>query len=123
MEQLPTSTTEQSNPSNETICKIWFAGDTAYKGVRKGMTPEEEKALPHCPAFEEIGKKFKFFDFAVGLLYPFLAVIPVDVTDETDGIAKDDTHWSIFTSLVHVPDTQRRKSVLISKSDDAPIAN
>jgi N-acyl-phosphatidylethanolamine-hydrolysing phospholipase D len=55
----------QVGEAGNTACKIWFGGDTAYKGVRRGMTPEEEAKLPHCPAFKEIGDKFKYFDFAV----------------------------------------------------------
>lgn len=70
VEQLQTSSNtadsvRQDDDSEKPLCKIWFGGDTAYKGVRKGMTREEEAKLPHCPAFEEIGDKFKFFDFAV----------------------------------------------------------
>lgn len=70
VEQLPTSSANEAGQAAATagekpICKVWFGGDTAYKGVRRGMTPEEEAKLPHCPAFEEIGDRFKFFDFAV----------------------------------------------------------
>ncbi|KAL7008026.1 Protein-lysine N-methyltransferase efm4 [Cystobasidiomycetes sp. EMM_F5] len=46
-------------------CKVWFGGDTAYKAVPKGCTPEEEKLLPVCPAFKEIGQRFGGFDLAL----------------------------------------------------------
>ena len=65
VEQLPMNN-ESIKEVEKPICKVWFGGDTAYRGVRQGMTREEELKLPHCPAFEEIGDKFKFFDLAVG---------------------------------------------------------
>lgn len=56
------------------MAKVWFGGDTAYRGVMKGMTPEDEAKLPYCPAFEEIGEKFKYFDFAVSARAATLAL-------------------------------------------------
>lgn len=70
IEQLPTrnETRENKIQDDKPICKIWFGGDTAYRGVHSGMTREEELKMPYCPVFEEIGEKFKFFDFAVSPL-------------------------------------------------------
>jgi N-acyl-phosphatidylethanolamine-hydrolysing phospholipase D len=42
--------------------KVYFAGDTAYRTVLDG---EDEDQVPYCPAFEEIGKTFGGFDFAM----------------------------------------------------------
>jgi len=42
--------------------KVYFAGDTAYRTVFDG---EDEDEVPYCPAFEEIGKTFGGFDFAM----------------------------------------------------------
>ena len=42
--------------------KVYFAGDTAYRTVLDG---ENEDQVPYCPAFEEIGKTFGGFDFAM----------------------------------------------------------
>jgi N-acyl-phosphatidylethanolamine-hydrolysing phospholipase D len=42
--------------------KVYFAGDTAYRTVLDG---EDEEKVPYCPAFEEIGKTFGGFDFAM----------------------------------------------------------
>lgn len=41
---------------------VYFAGDTAYRTVLDG---EDEDKVPYCPAFEEIGKTFGGFDFAM----------------------------------------------------------
>ena len=42
--------------------KVYFAGDTAYRTILDG---ENEDQVPYCPAFEEIGKTFGGFDFAM----------------------------------------------------------
>lgn len=42
--------------------KIWFAGDTGYRAVKRGQNEDE---VPYCPAFEEIGEKFGGFDLAL----------------------------------------------------------
>jgi N-acyl-phosphatidylethanolamine-hydrolysing phospholipase D len=41
---------------------VYFAGDTGYRTVLDG---ENEEEVPYCPAFEEIGKTFGGFDFAM----------------------------------------------------------
>lgn len=51
---------ETSGPADGV--NVFFAGDTAYRSVRKG---QDEEKVPYCPAFEEIGKKFRSFDFAM----------------------------------------------------------
>jgi hypothetical protein len=63
--------------------KVYFAGDTAYRTVLDG---EDEDEVPHCPAFEETGKTFGGFDFAMipigyasGRLIFFLAFV-ADIT-------------------------------------------
>ncbi|GAA5896764.1 uncharacterized protein JCM6883_007002 [Sporobolomyces salmoneus] len=53
--------------------KVWFAGDTGYKSIPRGVPMEEEYKFPHCPAFKEIGDKEGPFD--VGLI-PIGAVEP-----------------------------------------------
>jgi N-acyl-phosphatidylethanolamine-hydrolysing phospholipase D len=42
--------------------KVWFAGDTGYRSVRKGQNEDE---VPVCPATKEIGEKFGGFDLAM----------------------------------------------------------
>ena len=42
--------------------KVYFAGDTGYRAVLDG---EDENQVPVCPAFEEIGRTFGGFDFAM----------------------------------------------------------
>lgn len=42
--------------------KVYFAGDTGYRYVKKGQNEED---VPFCPAFREIGKRFGPFDFAM----------------------------------------------------------
>jgi len=50
--------------------KVWFAGDTGYRSVKKGQNEDE---VPYCPAFGEIGQKFGSFDLA---LIPIGAYLP-----------------------------------------------
>lgn len=63
LEYFPTSASdgEKIDPA----AKVWFGGDTAYRSVPRGVPPEKELDLPHCPAFKEIGRKFGGFDLAV----------------------------------------------------------
>jgi L-ascorbate metabolism protein UlaG (beta-lactamase superfamily) len=37
---------------------FFFAGDTGYRSVEKGMSFEEETRLPVCPEFKKIGEKY-----------------------------------------------------------------
>lgn len=110
VEQIPSSIAAGQAVSEKPICKIWFGGDTAYKGVRKDMTPEEEAKLPHCPAFEEIGDKFKSFDFAVSQnLISFQnyrsSKSKSMANERKSSILTDDTYWSLFTTMVYVTNT------------------
>lgn len=52
-------------------CKVFFGGDTAYRGRPSGMSVEEAEKLPYCPAFEEVGRKFGGFDFSVRRAHRF----------------------------------------------------
>jgi len=45
--------------------KVWFAGDTGYRSIPRGVPIEEEDKYRHCPAFEEIGKREGPFDFSM----------------------------------------------------------
>ncbi|GAA5955265.1 hypothetical protein JCM3765_003265 [Sporobolomyces pararoseus] len=45
--------------------KIWFAGDTGYRSIPRGVPLEEEDNYPHCPAFKEIGQREGPFDFSM----------------------------------------------------------
>jgi N-acyl-phosphatidylethanolamine-hydrolysing phospholipase D len=56
---------EQLDQGEKTNCKVFFGGDTAYKGRPRNLKPEDEENLPHCPAFKEVGQKFGGFDFSV----------------------------------------------------------
>lgn len=60
---------EHMVPGNEekVKCKVFFGGDTAYRGIPRGTKPGEEDKLPYCPAFKEVGQKFGGFDFSVSL--------------------------------------------------------
>ena len=70
-----------------TARKIYFAGDTGYRTVpRMGLSHAEEAALPHCPAFAEIGERLGPFDLAllpIGLCQPrnFMAGVHCDPWD------------------------------------------
>ncbi|GAA5835904.1 hypothetical protein JCM3766R1_005092, partial [Sporobolomyces carnicolor] len=44
--------------------KVWFAGDTGYRSIPRGVKLEDEDNYPHCPAFEEIGRREGPFDFS-----------------------------------------------------------
>lgn len=49
-----------AGPSSK--ANVYFAGDTGYRSVPKGMPKEEEDSLPSCPAFKEIGDALGPFD-------------------------------------------------------------
>ena len=53
---------EPSHLALNTGVKIWFGGDTGYRSVKQGQKEDE---VPHCPVFEEIGRKFGGFDLAL----------------------------------------------------------
>ena len=67
--------------------KLYFAGDTGYRSVTEsGMSHEQEAALPHCPAFGEIGDRLGPFDLAllpIGLCQPrtFMSQVHCDPWD------------------------------------------
>lgn len=42
--------------------KVFFGGDTGYRYVPKGA---DENAMPHCPAFKEIGDRIGPFDLSM----------------------------------------------------------
>ncbi|GAA6013550.1 hypothetical protein JCM11491_002704 [Sporobolomyces phaffii] len=52
--------------------KVWFAGDTGYKSIPRGVGIEDEHKYPHCPAFAEIGEREGPFD---------LSMIPIGAYD------------------------------------------
>ncbi|SPO22075.1 related to SEE1 - probable lysine methyltransferase [Ustilago trichophora] len=62
--------------SPETKASVYFAGDTGYRSVPRGMSKEKEDTLPSCPAFKEIGEKLGPFDVS---LIPIGAYLPRNV--------------------------------------------
>ncbi|PWN48835.1 Metallo-hydrolase/oxidoreductase [Violaceomyces palustris] len=56
--------------------KVWFAGDTGYRSVGRGMSAEEEDSLPTCPAFREIGEVLGPLDLSA---IPIGAYLPRNV--------------------------------------------
>ncbi|GAA5826543.1 hypothetical protein JCM10212_005330, partial [Sporobolomyces blumeae] len=52
--------------------KVWFAGDTGYKSIPRGVPIEDEHKYPHCPAFKQIGDRLGGFD---------LGMIPIGAYD------------------------------------------
>ncbi|KIW09204.1 uncharacterized protein PV09_00132 [Verruconis gallopava] len=44
---------------------LFFAGDTGYRSITKEDLNTNEKSLPRCPAFEEIGELYGPFDLAL----------------------------------------------------------
>ncbi|KAI9458808.1 N-acyl-phosphatidylethanolamine-hydrolyzing phospholipase D [Russula earlei] len=57
--------------------KLYFAGDTGYRTVHDG---EDEDKVPFCPAFAEIGERFRGIDVAllpIGAYNPRAAMSPV----------------------------------------------
>lgn len=55
---------------------VYFAGDTGYRSVPRGMPKEQEDTLPSCPAFKEIGEALGPFDVS---LIPIGAYLPRNV--------------------------------------------
>ncbi|CDS00658.1 related to SEE1-probable lysine methyltransferase [Sporisorium scitamineum] len=55
---------------------VYFAGDTGYRSVPRGMPKEQEDTLPCCPAFKEIGEALGPFDVS---LIPIGAYLPRNV--------------------------------------------
>ncbi|CBQ72102.1 conserved hypothetical protein [Sporisorium reilianum SRZ2] len=56
--------------------RVYFAGDTGYRSVPRGMPREQEDTLPCCPAFKEIGEALGPFDVS---LIPIGAYLPRNV--------------------------------------------
>ena len=81
---LQEGTKEQNS---KTAHKLYFSGDTGYRTVpQPGLSHDEEAALPHCPAFAEIGERLGPFDLAllpIGLCQPrnFMAQVHCDPWD------------------------------------------
>lgn len=50
-------------------------GDTGYRSIPRGVKLEDEDKYPHCPAFEEIGRREGPFDFSA---IPIGAFLPRD---------------------------------------------
>ncbi|KAF9020414.1 Metallo-hydrolase/oxidoreductase [Hymenopellis radicata] len=48
--------------NSDSSATVFFAGDTAYRSVHPG---EDEDSMPTCPAFREIGERFKEIDLAL----------------------------------------------------------
>ncbi|GAC92713.1 methyltransferase MppJ [Pseudozyma hubeiensis SY62] len=78
---------------------VYFAGDTGYRSVPRGMPKEKEDTLPTCPAFKEIGEALGPFDVS---LIPIGAYLPRNVMS-TIHLAPQDS------VLVH-RDVKSRKS-------------
>lgn len=68
---------------------VWFAGDTGYRTVPRGYSLEQERTLPVCPAFKQIGERFaaggKQFAFDVAFL-PIGAYHPRSVLASGGGL-------------------------------------
>lgn len=62
VEEIVVDQPNGATPAHQSPVKVYFAGDTAYRTVLEG---EDEDKVPVCPAFEEIGKTFGGFDFAM----------------------------------------------------------
>ncbi|EST07819.1 Methyltransferase domain protein [Kalmanozyma brasiliensis GHG001] len=56
--------------------RVYFAGDTGYRSVPRGMPREQEDTLTTCPAFREIGETLGPFDVS---LIPIGAYLPRNV--------------------------------------------
>lgn len=112
--QAPTDEEETTNR------KLFFAGDTGYRTVPSDTSLEDEKALPHCPAFAEIGERFGPFDLAllpIGLNSPREVLSPVHCNpDDAVCLHRDlrskksvGMHWGTFRggiSQYHEPVTE-----------------
>ena len=62
--------------ATQTKANVYFAGDTGYRSVRRGMKREQEDELACCPAFKEIGEVLGPFDLS---LIPIGAYLPRNV--------------------------------------------
>jgi N-acyl-phosphatidylethanolamine-hydrolysing phospholipase D len=73
--------------ASKTSHRLYFAGDTGYRTVPQlGLSHAEEAALPHCPAFAEIGERLGPFNLAllpIGLCQPrhFMSTVHCDPYD------------------------------------------
>ncbi|KAI0351999.1 Metallo-hydrolase/oxidoreductase [Trametes cingulata] len=66
----PSSSPGAESGSGRAPKRVYFAGDTGYRTVVEG---EDEDAVPRCPAFREIGERFRGFDVAllpIGAYHP-----------------------------------------------------
>ncbi|KAF9145464.1 hypothetical protein BGX30_008681 [Mortierella sp. GBA39] len=62
--------------------KVFFGGDTGYRYVPKGA---DENAMPHCPAFKEIGDRIGPFDLSmipIGAYSPRWFMSPIHCSPE-----------------------------------------
>lgn len=57
--------TFQAIAETSSKANVYFAGDTGYRSVPKGMPKEQEDTLPSCPAFKEIGNALGPFDVSL----------------------------------------------------------
>ena len=63
-----------------TEANVYFAGDTGYRSVPRGLPASEEDTLPACPAFKEIGEQLGPFDVSlipIGAYLPRYVMSPV----------------------------------------------
>ncbi|KAG0317493.1 hypothetical protein BGZ99_006278 [Dissophora globulifera] len=68
--------------ASEKKTKVFFGGDTGYRYVPKGA---EEDAMPHCPAFKEIGDRVGPFDLSmipIGAYSPRWFMSPIHCSPE-----------------------------------------
>ncbi|KAK4514543.1 RHO1 GDP-GTP exchange protein 2 [Mucor velutinosus] len=93
--------------------KVFFGGDTGYRGIPLNTKPESEynyeylDTLPHCPAFKEIGDRIGPFDLAlipIGAYSPRWFMSPfhcspedaVDVHRDIKSKQSIAIHWGTF---------------------------
>ncbi|KAH8825939.1 N-acyl-phosphatidylethanolamine-hydrolyzing phospholipase D [Flagelloscypha sp. PMI_526] len=79
--------------------KVYFAGDTAYRAINDDDKLDDE-SLPFCPAFKEIGERWKGFDFA---MIPIGAYLP--------GVFMSSQHVSPPQSVHIFEDIQARNAL------------
>ncbi|KAG0211761.1 hypothetical protein BGX33_004103 [Mortierella sp. NVP41] len=75
IETIPKTTEEKP-------VKVFFGGDTGYRYVPKGA---DENAMPHCPAFKEIGDRVGPFDLSmipIGAYSPRWFMSPIHCSPE-----------------------------------------
>ncbi|ETS63092.1 hypothetical protein PaG_02869 [Moesziomyces aphidis] len=86
---------------------VYFAGDTGYRTVPRGMPREEEDTLPTCPAFKEIGEALGPFDAAlipIGAYEPRFFMSTVHLAPQDSVLVHRDVrsrrsygiHWGSF---------------------------